>query len=70
VFTAVHAGLVYWLVYTTSDHELLVIRADAARLHTNIASNALQPALFLPHLIPTHSKSYDINDLNDKRPTE
>jgi hypothetical protein len=24
----VHAGLVYWLVYTTSDHELLVIHAD------------------------------------------
>jgi hypothetical protein len=66
LFTAVHAGLVYWLVYTTSDHELLVIRADAARLHTHIAPNALQPAFFPTHIIPTHSKSYDINDLNDK----
>jgi hypothetical protein len=61
LFTAVHAGL----VYTTSDHKLLEFRADAARLHTIIAPNALPPVLFLAHIIPTHSKSYDIND-NDK----
>jgi hypothetical protein len=35
--------------------------------HTNIAPNVLQPAHFLTHIIPAHSKSYDINDLKDKR---